>query len=362
MVIVGKNHFKIITFAEMTAEEKYMMRCLQLAENGLGNVAPNPMVGAVIVHDGKIIGEGFHREYGGPHAEVNAIEDVLKNHSEDILADSSLFVNLEPCSHHGKTPPCCDLILLKKIKKIFIAMKDPFAQVNGEGIRKLTNAGLDVVTGICEKEAQELNRRFIHFHIQKRPYVILKYAQSLDGFISPKNPTPENRWITNSFSKKLVHKWRSEEPAIMVGTKTAILDNPELTVREWPGKDPLRIVIDRTLKLPEHLHLLNGKVKTLIINEKKNHIDGLREWHQLNFNEAVLPQLMTFMHDRNIQSVIVEGGLQLLQKFIDAGIWEEARILTGDKWLGSGIQAPKIEGEIFFQTTIVKDRLVVLRK
>ena len=148
----------------------------------------------------------------------------------------------------------------------------------------------------------------------------------------------------------------------MVGTKTAILDNPELTVREWPGKDPLRIVIDRTLKLPEHLHLLNGKVKTLIINEKKNHIDGLREWHQLNFNEAVLPQLMTFMHDRNIQSVIVEGGLQLLQKFIDAGIWEEARILTGDKWLGSGIQAPKIEGEIFFQTTIVKDRLLVLRK
>lgn len=359
---VGKNTVKLTTFAAVTEEEKYMFRCLELAENGLGKVAPNPLVGAVLVHGGKITGEGYHQQFGGPHAEVNALQHALENHAESTLSESTLYVNLEPCSHHGKTPPCSDLIIHHKIKKVVIAMKDPFSLVNGEGIRKLTAAGIEVATGICEKESAELNRRFLLFHTEHRPYVILKYARSQDGFIAPNNPGQDNRWITNAFSKKLVHKWRSEEMAIMVGTKTALLDNPELTVREWPGKDPVRIVIDRTLKLPGHLNLLNGKVKTLIINEKKNDVQGFTEWHQLNFQQPVIPQLMHLLFEKSIQSVIIEGGLQLLQKFIDTGTWDEARIFTGNKWLGSGVRSPEIEGKIFARSGILDDRLCILRK
>lgn len=346
----------------MTMDEKFMFRCLELAESGLGKVAPNPMVGAVIVLDGKIIGEGFHQEFGHAHAEVNAINDALKTHPESVFEKATLYVNLEPCSHHGKTPPCCDLIIQKKFRKVVVGMQDPFSLVNGEGIRKLSNSGIDVINGVCSKEAKELNRRFITFHTDKRPYIILKFAKSLDGYISPLEPNAENRWITNSYSKKLVHKWRSEEMGIMVGTKTALIDNPELNVREWTGKDPVRIVIDRSLKLPVHLHLMNGKIRTLIINEKESRESGFNEWIQVNFKESVIPQILKILFERNIQSVIVEGGQLLLQKFIDAGIWDEARIFTGNKWLGKGKPAPLINGNVISQYTISDDTLVILRK
>lgn len=346
----------------MSSHQQFMQRCLQLASLGLGKVAPNPMVGALLVHNGKIIGEGYHHRFGESHAEVNAIADALKSHPESILSDATLYVSLEPCSHHGKTPPCCDLIIQKKIRQVVIAHQDPFAQVNGEGIQLLKKNGIDVITGICEKEARELNRRFICFHAEHRPYVILKFAQSRDGFISPKHHDLNTRWITNTTSRKLVHKWRSEEMAIMVGTKTALLDNPELTVRDWQGDNPIRIVIDRSLKLPSYLHLFNGQVKTLIINEKKSEQHGLNEFICLNFQEAVIPQILNVLHKQTIQSIIVEGGMQLLQKFIDASAWDEARIFTGNKWLGDGIPAPKISGSITERIKIEDDQLIILKK
>ena len=249
--------------------ELFMQRCIELAANGFGAVAPNPMVGAVIVHEGSITGEGFHQKFGGKHAEVIAIENAIEKYGEEVLRQSTLYVSLEPCLHHGKTPPCCDLIIQKKIPQVIIGCKDSFEKVNGGGVEKLKAARCDVQVGVLEKECRKLNKRFFTFHEQKRPYVILKFAQSADGFIAHENPNEENRWISNEFSRKLVHKWRSEEQAILVGGKTAKDDNPRLTVRDWNGENPVRLVLDRQLILPAHLHLLDGSVPTILFNEKK---------------------------------------------------------------------------------------------
>jgi diaminohydroxyphosphoribosylaminopyrimidine deaminase/5-amino-6-(5-phosphoribosylamino)uracil reductase len=345
----------------MTTDEKYMRRCLELATNGLGNVAPNPMVGAVLVHNEKIIGEGFHRQFGEAHAEVNALHNAIANHGEEILKQSVLYVSLEPCSHTGKTPPCADLILEKKIPSVVIGCMDPFHQVRGEGIKKLNAGGIIVTQPILEKECREVNRRFFTFHEKQRPYIILKYAQSQDGFISPETATEHNRWITNEYSRAMVHKWRSEEQSIMVGTNTARKDNPFLTVREWKGKNPVRIMIDRELKVDVLHNIYDLAATTLIYNGVKNETEKKHEFIRIDFKKNILPQILHSLHQKNIQSVIVEGGTKLLQTFIDEKCWDEARIFTGNKFLENGIKAPVIHGKVISTETILEDKLTVLK-
>jgi diaminohydroxyphosphoribosylaminopyrimidine deaminase/5-amino-6-(5-phosphoribosylamino)uracil reductase len=345
----------------MSAEEKYMQRCIELAGNGLGKVAPNPMVGAVLVHDSKIIGEGFHREFGSAHAEVNAIDEAIKKHGEEILRQCDLYVNLEPCSHFGKTPPCTNLIIQKKIQRVIIGCTDPFDQVNGVGIKKLLSEDVNVTQNFHEKECRELNKRFFTFHEKKRPYIILKYAQSQDGYISAETVTEHNRWITNEYSRMLVHKWRSEEQAVMVGTATAKNDNPLLTVREWKGKNPIRIMLDNELKVDVMHNIYDLSAPTLIYNGVKNETEKKHEFVRIDFRKPVLQQVMDSLHEKNIQSVIVEGGSKLLQSFIDENYWDEARIFTGNKFLGSGTKAPAIHGKIDSHEYIENDQLIVLK-
>ena len=345
----------------MTADERYMQRCIDIALNGLGNVAPNPMVGAVIVHDDKIIGEGFHQQFGKPHAEVNAISNAIEKYDSAILLHSTLYVNLEPCTHHGKTPPCTDLIISKNIPNVVIGNMDPFEKVNGSGIRKLTAAGIKVTTAILEASCMELNKRFFTFHKKHRPYIILKYAQSMDGFIAPAEMTEENKWISNEYSRKLVHKWRSEEQAIMIGTNTAEIDNPQLTVREWKGNNPVRLVIDRNLKLKASLMIFNQSSTTYIYNSVKSESKNNLEFIQIDFDKAVLRQISDSLYQKNIQSVIIEGGAALLQSFIDENLWDEARIFTGNNFLGDGIKAPVIKGKIIAEENILNDKLTILK-
>jgi diaminohydroxyphosphoribosylaminopyrimidine deaminase/5-amino-6-(5-phosphoribosylamino)uracil reductase len=299
-------------------DEKYMWRAVGLASLGLGNVAPNPCVGSVIVCDNRIIGEGFHRLYGTAHAEVNAVNSV-RAEDRHLLPKSKIYVTLEPCHHYGKTPPCVDLILDNKIPKIVIGCKDPNPQVGGQSIEKLKQNGVEVTVGVLEKECWEVARRFMTFFIKKRPYIILKYAKSKDDFIG--NPN-EQVWITGGQSKSLVHKWRSEEAAILVGTNTAMIDNPNLTNRLWYGKNPLRLVIDTKEKLNPNLNIFNQKAETKIFKS-----DDI---------ELILKEL----YDLKINSIIVEGGAALLNDFIKKGFWDEARIFTGDCYLKNGVIAP----------------------
>ncbi|MCX6291742.1 MAG: bifunctional diaminohydroxyphosphoribosylaminopyrimidine deaminase/5-amino-6-(5-phosphoribosylamino)uracil reductase RibD [Bacteroidetes bacterium] len=346
----------------MKPDEVYMQRCLELASNGLGKVAPNPMVGALIVHEGNIIGEGFHQQYGKAHAEVNAIMDAVSNHGEDILKHTILYVNLEPCVHFGKTPPCTDLIISQKIPKVVIGTIDPFAKINGAGIAKLENAGVEVIKNVAEKNCLELNKRFFTFHSKQRPYIILKFAVSADGFIAPEKMNAENKWISNELSRQLVHKWRSEEQAIMVGTNTVRIDNPSLTVRNWPGKNPLRITIDRELKLDSAFHLFDNSAPTLVFNNVKNEVKKNIEWVKIDFQKPVLQQVLDSLYGKNIQSVLIEGGAQLLQSFISENLWDEARIFTGHQTFGSGIKAPVIHGTMISEIRIACDRLRIMRK
>jgi diaminohydroxyphosphoribosylaminopyrimidine deaminase/5-amino-6-(5-phosphoribosylamino)uracil reductase len=339
-----------------------MRRCIELASNGLGTVAPNPMAGCVIVQDGKIIGEGFHRKFGEAHAEVNAINDAIKKHGEEILSRSTLYVSLEPCTHTGKTPPCADLIIKTKIPIVYIGCIDPFPQVNGKGVERLRKAGIEVHDSVLEKECRELNKRFFTFHEKNRPYIILKYAQSKDGFIAPLKSIENKQSISNDYSRKLVHKWRSEAQAIMIGTNTAVADNPFLTVRDWRGKNPLRVVIDRSLKLPTKLNIFNSDAPTLVFNEKKNERQNGIEWVAVDFGKNFLNDVLQQLYKREIQSVIVEGGAKLLQSFINENLWDEARIFIGDKWLGDGIKAPVLNGTVINEEEIVNDRLIVLNR
>ncbi|PLX14617.1 MAG: bifunctional diaminohydroxyphosphoribosylaminopyrimidine deaminase/5-amino-6-(5-phosphoribosylamino)uracil reductase RibD [Salinivirgaceae bacterium] len=334
-----------------------MRRCLQLAQNGMGHTAPNPMVGCVITHNNKIIGEGYHHQYGEAHAEVNAIASVK---DQSLLEKSTLYVNLEPCAHYGKTPPCSDLIIEKRIPQIIIGNVDPYAKVAGKGIEKLEKANRKVKYGLLEKEAWYLNRRFFTFHTKKRPWVILKWAESEDGFIDiirniKSKGTPA--WLTNEQSKHLVHKWRAEEQSILVGQRTAILDNPNLNVREWYGADPLRILIDPDLSVQSPSSLLDTNQLTLVFNYEKSDKKENLEYIQVAPDESIIAQVMDILHERDIQSIIVEGGAFVLNAFIKEGFWDEARRFIGTIYLENGVAAPKIPGKPYYSKMIDETKL-----
>ena len=325
-----------------------MQVCIDLALKGFPLAMPNPLVGCVIVHKHKIIGQGYHKQYGSHHAEVNAIGNV---ENKDLLKESTLYVSLEPCAHHGKTPPCADLIIKHKIPKVVIGSLDTFSEVNGKGIERLRSTGVEVITSVLEDECREINRRFFTFHEKKRPYIILKWAQTSDGFIAPLDQK-EPLWISSSESKTLVHQWRSQEQSVLVGRKTVFLDNPQLTTREFEGKNPIRIVLDKNLNLPKSLAIFNDEAPTLIVNDSLS-----SECHiQVDF-ENFLPSLLDKLYESNIQSVIVEGGSQTLNTFINSNSWDEARIFTSKKTLEEGIQSPVIERVISKSVIIGGDKL-----
>lgn len=346
-------------YNEMDTHRLFMHRCIELAMLGSGTTAPNPMVGCVIVRNGKIIGEGYHIQYGGPHAEVNAINSVR---NKDWLKESTLYVSLEPCAHYGKTPPCSDLIVRMGIPRVVIGTSDPFAEVSGRGIEKLKKSGVDVLAGILEEECRWLNRRFFTFHEKKRPYVILKWAQSADGFMAPDKNRKERRpvWITNALSRQFVHKCRSEEASILVGTRTAVADNPTLTVRDWAGKSPLRMVIDRKGMIPENSHLLDGTEETVVFTEREVPSTEKVKYVPLDFGTNILSQIMDYLYQRDILSIYVEGGANTLEYFISQSIWDEAHLFMGPVHFGSGVRSPGIQGTVRFMETFDDDRLIVL--
>lgn len=323
----------------MTTDEKYIRRCIELASNGLCNAAPNPMVGAVIVHNGKIIGEGYHARCGEGHAEVNAIRSVK---DESLLKESTIYVSLEPCSHYGKTPPCADLIISKGIPRVVVGCIDPFSQVSGRGIRKLRDAGIDVTVGVLEDECKNLIRRFVTFNTRKRPYITLKWAESADGFIDINRENGSPVVLSTPITSMYVHKQRAEHKAIIVGRKTALLDNPSLTTRNWYGANPLRLVIDRTLSLPSNLRLFDHTTPTLVFTEKEKAGEENLEYITLDFSKDILPQILTVLYERKIQSLLVEGGTTLLQSFIDSGLWDEMFVEHSVKVLGEGVESPVI--------------------
>ena len=323
-----------------------MQRCLQLGALGGGSVAPNPMVGAVLVHQDRIIGEGYHRQYGEPHAEVNCINNVAEE-DYPLISQSTLYVSLEPCSHFGKTPPCADLIIEKKIPRVVIACRDNYKEVNGQGINRLTDAGIIVVEGVLEKEARELNKRFFTFHQLQRPYVILKWAQSNDHFIA--GPEYSSVKISNEYTNRLVHKWRSVEASILVGTNTALYDDPALNTRLWTGKDPVRLVIDTELKLPSSLQLFDKQVKTFVFNYIKREAHARLTFIQLNRDEDMLEQIMNFLYKERMISVLIEGGAGLLGSFFTAALWDEARVITNkDLTIGNGKEAPQLKNAVLY--------------
>ena len=337
----------------MKIHENYIKRCIQLAENGLGTTYPNPLVGSLIVYDNKIIGEGWHRKAGEPHAEVNAINSV-KDKSK--LKKATIYVSLEPCSHYGKTPPCSDLIVASGIKNIVIGSIDPFPEVSGKGIKKLMDAGCQVIVGILDEKCRLLNRRFFTYHKHKRPFIILKWAQSLDGFLAPiSSEYKHNRkpiWITNKYSQQLVHKWRSEEGAILVGTNTAVMDNPSLTTRSWDGNNPVRVLIDQHLRLSKDSALLDKSSKTIVIcgieakdSTKPESSENLI-FETIDFKKEITHQICELLYKHKIQSIIIEGGAKTLQSFINSGLWDEARVFTGDIQFIKGVKAPCLDAEL----------------
>lgn len=339
----------------MAEQEIYMNRCLQLAELGKGFVAPNPMVGCVIVHEGKIIGEGYHQFYGQAHAEVNAIHSVK---DKSLLKNATLYVNLEPCSHWGKTPPCANLIIEKHIPKVVIGSIDSHSKVAGKGIERMKHAGIEVSVGVQEDACKNLNKRFFSFHEQHRPYIILKWAETQDGFIDIAplyKSLQKGLWITNDLCRKLVHKWRAEEMAIMVGTNTAITDNPSLTTRDWAGNSPIRISIDKELQFPKQLHLLDGTVQSIIFTKKTT--ENLQSIEYITQDEITIDSMILELYKRNIHSVIIEGGTKLLQSFIDQNLWDEARIFIGDKKFVEGVKAPHFEAKVVKSEMIEETRL-----
>jgi diaminohydroxyphosphoribosylaminopyrimidine deaminase/5-amino-6-(5-phosphoribosylamino)uracil reductase len=316
-----------------------MQRCIELARLGMGQVAPNPMVGAVIVHEDRIIGEGFHQHFGGPHAEVNAVNSVV---DRSLLQEATIYVSLEPCAHHGKTPPCSDLLVECGFKKVVIGCKDTFSKVSGKGIEKLIKAGIEVVVGVLEIECRDLNKRFFTFHERQRPYVILKWAQSRDGFLDRLRQNDETgiNWISSPETKVLVHKWRSEEQSILVGRKTVQNDNPSLTVREFSGKNPTRIIIDGQLQLSSDLNIFSDDAPTIIFNRVKNDVKDNIEW--IKITETSTQLILQELYKRNILSVFVEGGSRTLQYFIFGNVWDEARVIVGSTDFGEGAKAPSI--------------------
>jgi diaminohydroxyphosphoribosylaminopyrimidine deaminase/5-amino-6-(5-phosphoribosylamino)uracil reductase len=341
-------------FRGLNSPELYVHRCLELARLGAGHVAPNPMVGAVLVHAGRIIGEGYHMQYGQAHAEVNCIASV-KEADRALIPESTIYVSLEPCAHFGKTPPCADLIIRERIPRVVVGCRDPFPLVDGKGIEKMRAAGISVEVGILEKDCVELNKRFFTFNTQHRPYIILKWAQSMNGKIG--GGTSARVLISNEYSNRLVHKWRSEEAAILVGTNTALLDDPALTVRLWKGPDPIRLVIDKDLRLPASLRLFDGRVKTVIFNQLRHEEQGNLQYYQLAEDSSLVHQLVMALYQLKIQSVLVEGGATLLQSFIDEGYWDEARIITNETLqIAGGLASPALQGgRLVFQERLISD-------
>ena len=320
-----------------------MVRAIELAKLGMGQVAPNPMVGCVIVHKGLIIGEGYHRKYGEAHAEVNAVRSVRNS---ELLCESTMYVTLEPCSHFGKTPPCADLIVQLQIPRVIVGSMDPNEKVSGRGIERLRAAGCEVVVGVLEEECNRMNRRFLTFHQKRRPYIILKWAQTEDGFIDRSREEAEfgqPTWITNDLSRIAVHKMRSDEAAILVGTKTALKDNPSLTVREWSGNHPLRMVLDRRGILPKTCALLDQSIETLVFTEEEMASKPNLEYVHINFDQKMLNKINEILVKRGIQSLLVEGGKSLLESYLREGLWDEARIYIGNKRFGSGVKAPETD-------------------
>lgn len=331
----------------MQSHEMFMQRCLELAANGAGQVSPNPLVGCVITFNGKIAAEGYHAKFGAAHAEVEAIRNLP---AHIPINECTLYVNLEPCAHHGKTPPCADLIIEKGFKKVVAGMKDPNPLVAGKGFDKLRAAGIEVIENCLEEKCLFLNRRFITFQTQKRPYIILKWAQTSDGFIAPlfekgnEAQYEKDRHITGLIIQKLVHKWRTFEDAILVGSRTALLDNPKLNSRAWFGHSPKRIIIDRDLQLPRHLSVFDASVETYFFNVIKNDKIDKTHWVKLNDTEYFLEEMIAYLYSINIQSLIIEGGSILLHKIIEKGLWDEAIIFTSPKQLTNGIISPKVSG------------------
>ena len=361
----------------MNKNAYYIKRCLQIASNGLGTTRPNPMVGAVVVYEDKIIGEGFTSIYGGSHAEVIAIRSVK---DKSLLKNSTLYVTLEPCSHHGKTPPCSDLIIKNNIQKVVIGCVDDNPEVAGRGIAKLRNSGCEVTVGILEKECKYHHRRFFTFHNKKRPYIILKWAETSNGFLAPiikdeKKPV----WITNKYSRQLVHKWRSEEQAILVGASTVIEDNPSLTVRDWIGENPTRIILSQHSSFNKEYSIFNSEADNIFIygenvdlpEKDKNQkgwtiyppiVKGFNgNYYKINWKETntIAKQICDYLYKSQINSVIIEGGAKTLQTFIYSNLWDEARIFVGKTTFGKGVKAPQIEGALISETHILEDQLSI---
>ncbi|TXE07656.1 bifunctional diaminohydroxyphosphoribosylaminopyrimidine deaminase/5-amino-6-(5-phosphoribosylamino)uracil reductase RibD [Gelidibacter salicanalis] len=362
----------------MNIHEKYIKRCIDIGKNGLGTTAPNPMVGCVIVHANKIIGEGFTSPFGGAHAEVNAINSVK---DQSLLSKSTLYVTLEPCSHYGKTPPCADAIIAHNIPKIVIGTIDTHSKVAGKGVAKLEAAGCEVIVGILEDDVKAHHKRFFTFHNKQRPYVILKWAETSDGFIAPQTRDAQQPvWITNQLSRQLVHKWRAEEQSILVGTNTVIADNPSLTVRDWTGKNPIRVILDRELKLNSEYILLNNDAKNLIIhgdnailpkpeaNQKSwslhpplgRGFDAIYIEIDWSLENTIAKQICTILYNNNINSVIIEGGRQTLQTFINENLWDEARVFTGPTTFGAGTKAPQCSGKLVLKQNLFDDTLKII--
>jgi diaminohydroxyphosphoribosylaminopyrimidine deaminase/5-amino-6-(5-phosphoribosylamino)uracil reductase len=346
----------------MENHEFYMKRCIELAKNGLGTTYPNPLVGSVIVYDGKIIGEGWHKKAGEAHAEVNAVNSVK---DKTLLVKATIYVSLEPCSHYGKTPPCCDLIIAHNIPNVVIGTIDPFAKVAGNGIKRLLEAGKKINIGVLEEECNALNKRFFTFHKKQRPYIILKWAESKDGFIAPDKAQRETEqeklspvWITNSYSRQLVHKWRTEEQAILVGTTTVLEDNPKLDARDFKGNHPTRVILDRNNTVSDSFHIKDNQRKTIIYTETNNLTNSSNIiYEKINFNDNFLLNLTKNLHKKEVQSVIIEGGSKTLQTFIDSNLWDEARVFIGDSLLKSGIKAPVLKRTPKKSISIMNDKI-----
>lgn len=338
-----------------------MHRCLELAKKGVGNVSPNPMVGCVIVHQGEIIGEGYHEKFGEAHAEVNAINSIG---NQNLLKNSVLYVTLEPCDHYGLTPPCSNLIIEKQIPRVLVGIIDPNAKVAGKGIERMRNAGIIVELGMLENECREVNKRFFTFHEKKRPFIFLKWAQTNDRFIDMDRNSDQYgqpTWITGDAALKRVHKMRADEDAIMVGTNTALKDNPSLTVRQVQGKNPIRIVLDNQLRLPKNLSVFDHSAPNIVFNSIKTETLGNIKYIRINFNENVPLQIMDELYRQNIQSVIIEGGKQLIESFLKIGLWDEAFVFVGDKKFNSGVEAPQVPEQLFHFERFEKDELYIYR-
>lgn len=332
-----------------------MQRCIQLAKNGLGTTYPNPMVGSVIVLNDTIIGEGWHLKAGQPHAEVNAIQSVTNSTQ---LSEATIYVSLEPCSHFGKTPPCAHLIIEKGIKKVVIGSKDPNPKVAGKGIQKLIEAGCEVIQGVLAHECDALNKRFFSYHLKKRPYIFLKWAQTTDGFVAPLTRDSQNPvWITAPYARQLAHKLRAQEQSILVGATTVVADNPSLTTRDWEGPSPVRIVLDPNLKIEKNARVYNEEVKTIFITARPAENEPHLIFEQIDFSQNVGLQICDVLVKHQLQSLIVEGGTQTLQTFIDAALWDEALVFTGNTTFESGIEAPKLKGHLLSEERIGSDTL-----